>query len=249
MTLLRLLFILSTNAILSSDAFSLAPQMNNYLTNKDQRYPNSILHLVSLDDIHDATECLSEWDKRMNLECVTTSITNDADCSSWREYQGRLQQAVLCLHEAAQSERDVDSAHGQTLLGICASSASEGINALKEWVTTLQLPRGLLHGMDQDGVPLTFDGGVYIKYNSGGVFTFADLRRSGRGLDALWKPGDAMLEEYDGVYRGVYFQVQLKDGEFRQFLLPLDLWRKNGRQINEETEVTEKETKFQSVDQ
>jgi hypothetical protein len=34
--------------------------------------------------------------------------------------------------------------------------------------------------------------------------------------------GDAMLEEYEGEYRGVYFQVELPDGVFRQFLLPLD---------------------------
>jgi hypothetical protein len=31
-----------------------------------------------------------------------------------------------------------------------------------------------------------------------------------------------MLEEYEGEYRGVYFQVELPDGVFRQFLLPLD---------------------------
>jgi hypothetical protein len=34
--------------------------------------------------------------------------------------------------------------------------------------------------------------------------------------------GDAMLEEYEGEYRGVYFQVDLPDGVLRQFLLPLD---------------------------
>jgi len=44
------------------------------------------------------------------------------------------------------------------------------------------------------------------------------------GFDALWKPGDAMLEEYDGDYRGVYFQVELSDGEFRQYLVPLDIF-------------------------
>jgi Domain of unknown function (DUF1824) len=110
------------------------------------------------------------------------------------------------------------------MLGICASTAQEGISTLKSWVTTLQLPRGLLHGMDQDGVPLQLDGGVYIKYNSGGVYTFADIRKSQKGFDALWKPGDAMLELYDGNYRGVYFQVELDDGVFRQYLVPLNLF-------------------------
>ena len=110
------------------------------------------------------------------------------------------------------------------MLGICASSPQEGIETLKSWVTALQLPRGLLHGMDKDGVPLQLEGGVYIKYNSGGVYTFDEIRRSKLGFDALWKPGDALLEPYDGTYRGVYFQVELSDGEFRQYLVPLDIF-------------------------
>ena len=56
--------------------------------------------------------------------------------------------------------------------------------------------------MDKDGVPIDLSGGVYIKYNSGGVYTFSDIRKSGLGFDALWKPGDALLEPYDGTYRG-----------------------------------------------
>lgn len=110
----------------------------------------------------------------------------------------------------------------RVMLGICASNAQEGIQTLKSWVSYLDLPRGLLHGMDQDGVPLQLDGAVYIKYNSGGVYTFADIRKSQRGFDALWKPGDAMLEMYDGKYRGVYFQVELSDNIFRQYMVPLD---------------------------
>jgi hypothetical protein len=110
------------------------------------------------------------------------------------------------------------------MLGICASSTQEGIGTLKAWVTSLQLPRGLLHGMDKDGIPIEIEGGVYIKYNSGGSLTFADIRRSGLGFDAIWKPGDAMIESYDGIYRGVYFQVELSDGEFRQYLVPHDVF-------------------------
>jgi hypothetical protein len=52
--------------------------------------------------------------------------------------------------------------------------------------------------------------------------TFAQIRASGMGLDALWKPGDALLEPYDGNYRGVYFQAELADGEFRQYLMPFN---------------------------
>ena len=79
--------------------------------------------------------------------------------------------------------------------------------------------------MDKDGAPLELDGGVYIKYNSGGSYTFSDIRKSGLGFDALWKPGDALLEPYDGNYRGVYFSVLLQDQEFRQYLLPLNIWQ------------------------
>lgn len=110
------------------------------------------------------------------------------------------------------------------MLGICASSVQEGIATLKSWVANLNLPRGLLHGMDIDGVPLNIEGAVYIKYNSGGVYTFADIRKSQKGFDALWKPGDAMLELYEGKYRGVYYQVELKDATFRQFLVPCDIF-------------------------
>ena len=54
------------------------------------------------------------------------------------------------------------------MLGICAPSASAGIQTLKAWVTDLGLPRGKLHGLDVDGVeqpPPT--GAVFVKYNSG----------------------------------------------------------------------------------
>lgn len=37
-----------------------------------------------------------------------------------------------------------------------------------------------------------------------------------------------MLEEYDGDYRGVYFQVELSDGAFRQYLVPLDTFKIEG---------------------
>ncbi|KAL3911372.1 MAG: hypothetical protein SGARI_001679, partial [Bacillariaceae sp.] len=129
-----------------------------------------------------------------------------------------LANAVLTLNNEATQERAQDAATGRCMLGICAENVEQGIATLKSWVSALELPRGLLHGMDKDGVPLEINGGVYIKYNSGGVYTFGDIRKSGMGFDALWKPGDALLEEYDGAYRGVYFQVELADEEFRQFL-------------------------------
>ena len=43
---------------------------------------------------------------------------------------------------------------GRLMLGICADDAAEGVATLKKWVGALQLPRGELHGMDVDGVPI-----------------------------------------------------------------------------------------------
>jgi hypothetical protein len=136
----------------------------------------------------------------------------------------KLPTAVRILSDEAADERRRDNTKGRTMLGICAPSAQKAIATLKSWVTTLELPRGLLHGMDKDGVPIELDGGVYIKYNSGGVYTFEDIRKSGLGFEALWKPGDAMVEPYDGYVEGVYLQVDLSDGEFRQFLVPLNIF-------------------------
>ena len=139
-----------------------------------------------------------------------------------------LQQSVQTLISQAHMERDLDySASGRIMLGICASNAPEALSGLKSWVSTLALPRGMLHGMDVDGIPIPVEelGSVYVKYSTGGAMTFREMRKSKRGFDALWKPGDALLEMYDGDFRGVYLNVELKDGEFRQFgLLPTDLF-------------------------
>jgi hypothetical protein len=100
------------------------------------------------------------------------------------------------------------------MLGICADDAASGVATLKRWVESLRLPKGRLHGMDRDGVPLDMDGfgPVYIKYNSGATST---------GSSA----GDAMLNGYGGSFRGVYFSPSLPDGEFRQYaVLPLSLF-------------------------
>jgi len=113
------------------------------------------------------------------------------------------------------------------MLGFCAENVPEALLGLKTWIPSLGLPRGLLHGLDVDGVAIEPEtlGCVYVKYNSGGSMTFGEMRETGLGFDALWKPGDAVLETYDGDFRGVYFSVQLNDGEFRQFgVLPTDLF-------------------------
>ena len=103
---------------------------------------------------------------------------------------------------------------GRVMLGICADGAEDGVTTLKQWVGALQLPRGALHGMDKDGVPLDMSsfGACYIKYNSMPV----------NGVDP---PGSALLSGYGGDFRGVYFNPDLVDGGFRQFaVLPLALF-------------------------
>jgi hypothetical protein len=139
-----------------------------------------------------------------------------------------LRESIHTLIQQAHNERDLDSSYGRIMLGICASNAPEGLCGLKSWVSNCLLPRGMLHGMDVDGIPIPNIeecGAVYIKYSTGGAMTYSDIRRSRRGFDALWKPGDAVLEMYDGDFRGVYLNVELRDGVFRQFgLLPTDLF-------------------------
>jgi hypothetical protein len=183
----------------------------------------STINAVAIDSVEEATRLLSEWDKLYNPESPSEEheIACEQNLSNRRE---SLAAAVLLLSNAAAEQRRRDASKGRCMLGVCASSAQEGVGTLKAWVTALQLPRGLLHGMDMDGTPLELNGGVYIKYNSGGVYTFADIRKSGMGFDALWKPGDALLQPYDGTFRGVYFQVELEDEEFRQYLVPLDIF-------------------------
>lgn len=171
-----------------------------------------------VDSIDGASKLLTEWDQTYNNKDDGTKKEPKDDLRQ------RLPKAVRFLSQTAAEQRALNPAQGRVMLGICASSAPQGVATLKSWVTSLELPRGLLHGMDEGGQPLSIDGGVYIKYNSGGVYTFSDIRKSGLGFDALWKPGDAMLENYDGIYRGVYFQVELEDAVFRQYLCPLDLF-------------------------
>jgi hypothetical protein len=198
----------------SCHAFPVTPDVRfrGPLTLRNQK------EIQSQETIVEASQILADWDRTYNPESPAKSAIDAATLLT------KLPDAIKTLNQQATEERTADATKGRCMLGICASSAQEGIAALKSWVTNLELPRGLLHGMDKDGVPLELNGGVYIKYNSGGVYSFEDIRKSQMGFEALWKPGDAMLEEYDGTYRGVYFQVELADGEFRQYLVPLDVF-------------------------
>lgn len=201
----QLFFLVGLSLLCASKAFYVHPSLRFRLALSSTALSSSV------ETAQDATQILAEWDRY--------SAAQENAPSHLRE---RLADAVRLLSQTARDERDQDQTKGRCMLGICAASTAQGIATLKSWVSSLELPRGLLHGMDVDGVPVEIDGGVYIKYNTGGSLTFEDIRKSGGGFESLWKPGDAMLEPYDGKYRGVYFQVELSDGEFRQFLVPLD---------------------------
>lgn len=87
-------------------------------------------------------------------------------------------------------------------LGIMAETGERGLTTLKQWVTGLEISRGVLRAVDEAGAevpPDTYNGQpVYIKYSS----------KTG---------GDAYMKPYGGGNRGVLFQPMLKDGEFRQY--------------------------------
>ncbi|GMI18790.1 hypothetical protein TrLO_g13324 [Triparma laevis f. longispina] len=110
----------------------------------------------------------------------------------------------------------------RTQLGICSNTPQEGINTLKRWTEELELRKGLLIGLDENGVAVDTRkwSGIYIKYSTGGAATFSQLRSLNRGFLGLHKPGDALCESYDGEWRGVYFSVELEGLE--------DGWRQWG---------------------
>ena len=117
-------------------------------------------------------------------EAKSTKVYKKDDLA---ELRPALAPAVRLLADTAATEHNLDSTNGQCMLGICASTAEEGVATLKAWGMVLQLPSGLLHGMDKDKVPFDLSGRVYIKYNAGEVYTFKNIRKSGmraRGCDA-----------------------------------------------------------------
>eukprot|EP00586_Coscinodiscus_wailesii_P004479 CAMPEP_0172492956 /NCGR_PEP_ID=MMETSP1066-20121228/24253_1 /TAXON_ID=671091 /ORGANISM="Coscinodiscus wailesii, Strain CCMP2513" /LENGTH=208 /DNA_ID=CAMNT_0013262859 /DNA_START=183 /DNA_END=806 /DNA_ORIENTATION=+ len=77
-----------------------------------------------------------------------------------------LRSAVSSLAHYATLQRDAtNTQYGRVMLGICSSSVTDALGTLKSWVSSLALPRGLLHGADVDGVPVDPEtlGKVYVK--------------------------------------------------------------------------------------
>jgi hypothetical protein len=185
--------------------------------------------------IAQATDTLTQYDQRQQQYMKKypegmgggTAALNFLQKELTKEDRQIMRDAILTLTNEAHRQRSLNARDGRIMLGICAQNVNEGLMGLKSWVPALSLPRGLLHGMDVDGTPIPPEelGSIYIKYNTGGCMTFTDMRKTGMGFDALWRPGDCVLEMYDGDFRGVYFSVELKDSIFRQFgVLPTDLF-------------------------
>mmetsp|Transcript_16397 Transcript_16397/g.20039 ORF Transcript_16397/g.20039 Transcript_16397/m.20039 type:complete len:280 (+) Transcript_16397:43-882(+) len=191
----------------------------------------------SLMTITEATETLSQFDK-LQLSFIKsdgnkglgggTSALTFIQTQLSKEEKQKIRSAAITLVHRAHEERSQNQAYGRIMLGICAENVTEGLMGLKTWVDALSLPRGLLHGLDVDGKPMENPdslGSIYLKYNTGGCMTFTEMRRSKMGFDGLWRPGDVVLETYDGDFRGIYLNIELEDGIFRQFgVLPTDLF-------------------------
>jgi len=184
-----------------------------------------------INSIDEASQILSKWDEQFvgaNPSSFDSNKLYDNINSINNDYlYTLLPDAVRYLNMVATKQYE-EVGKGRVILGVCANNAADGTRALKSWVTELQLPRGLLYGLDENGVPKKNIGnsnGLYLKYNS----LYAKKRKSkktkGVAIAAIErKPGDVLASSYSGKYRGVYFQVELKDQTFRQYLLPANLF-------------------------
>lgn len=91
------------------------------------------------------------------------------DRESIEATRGRSNAPRISIDDKIQLWQDVCAVASEStgvMLGICAPSQADGVDALKHWVNALQLPRGLLHGADIAGEPITIRGAVFIKYTS-----------------------------------------------------------------------------------
>ncbi len=206
-------------------------------TRSDKNLDEQMIQTQNL--VNQATSVLSNYDKVQQQFIQTdgsqgmgggTSALNFIRTKLSPNDKQSLRNALLILTNEAHIQRQtsVNQQYGRIMLGICAENVQEGLMGLKTWVDALSLPRGLLHGLDVDGKPMENPetlGSIYLKYNTGGCMTFSEMKKSGKGFDALWRPGDVVLETYDGDFRGIYYNVELEDGVFRQFgVLPTDLF-------------------------
>jgi len=194
-------------------------------TSLNAAVPTRSVHPVSHAVLDDALNFLNSYDKGMLSYVLSSSKRREnnhsstAIISSGGAASRSLAHITTHFPEKSAARQELRE-HVQDILsfrllksitlGFCAPDVQAGLNALKGYVGYNSLPRGLLHGMDVDGVPVDIKGAVYIRYCSG------------RGM---WQPGDAKVDKYDGEYEGVYVNVDFGKGDNRQWgVMPLDLF-------------------------
>jgi hypothetical protein len=96
--------------------------------------------------------------------------------------------------------KQLSQSASEVILGIKAETGVVGLSALRAWVSSLSLPRGILTSYNDMGTEISYEDmlhqPVYIKYNS---------------TDS----GNAYMKEYKGDSYGVIFQC-LYNGDFVQ---------------------------------
>ena len=120
---------------------------------------------LSATDVASASALLAAYDEGHRATAAqpgSEGLGGAISANAWAAEQppAPLGEAVRALLAAAKP------GDGRIMLGFCADDAASGVAALKAWVTSLGLPKGTLHGMDRDGVPLDMStfGSVYIKW-------------------------------------------------------------------------------------
>jgi len=100
----------------------------------------------------------------------------------------------------------------EIVLGIMVESGTKGIEVLKNWVSGLNITRGILRAVNENNEVIELEQlqsvPIYIKYNSS-------------------DNGNAYMKQYDGVFSGVIFQPKLSGySDFYQFgNLPIGIFK------------------------
>eukprot|EP00555_Chaetoceros_dichaeta_P014140 CAMPEP_0198254630 /NCGR_PEP_ID=MMETSP1447-20131203/4900_1 /TAXON_ID=420782 /ORGANISM="Chaetoceros dichaeta, Strain CCMP1751" /LENGTH=164 /DNA_ID=CAMNT_0043940741 /DNA_START=193 /DNA_END=684 /DNA_ORIENTATION=- len=144
--------------------------------------PQSPPSLPSIESLNKATTTLQNYDQRQQTYMALNPIGLGGGTAALNFLRTELtptdrqiiKDSLAILVAIADHERSVNSAKGRIMLGFCAENVPEALLGLKTWIPSLGLPRGLLHGLDVDGVAIEPEtlGCVYVKYNSGGSMTF-----------------------------------------------------------------------------
>ena len=139
-----------------SNSLVISPKLqtsHHFSTSNDQ---TTTLDEVNV-SIKEATNVLKSYDEQLNAFIQSDGNQGLGGGISatkyWKEELSKenyvtLRQALVLLSNVALRERsrNTDEGYGRVMLGICASCIEDAIGALKGYVPSLNIPRGLLHG-------------------------------------------------------------------------------------------------------